>query len=194
MPHLQLAARTRPGEEFPEEYLGEAEAGLGHYALAAEAYQQAIQRGHGSEQALEAWAGFALERFRSVGVDLRSSAPGVAAARRLAEAAREPATGSGCGAAIPFLERRLASRQKGNKQVIADVETAFQLSSCYAAAAGEAAAKLEAPQEDLAAVHRLRGDVLLRLKGDAPAAEAEYRQALGLQSGDPALLEPLAEA
>jgi hypothetical protein len=57
VPHLQLAARARPGEEFPEDYLGEAEAGLGHYALAAEAYQQAAQRGHNSGPA-SPWSGF----------------------------------------------------------------------------------------------------------------------------------------
>lgn len=194
IPHLQLAAHTRPGEEFPEDYLGEAQAGLGHYALAAEAYRRAVQRGHKSEQALEAWAGFALERFRSLGVDLRASAAGVAAARRLAEAAGKPATGTGCQSSIPALERQLAAGQTASKAPAAEIEAAFQLSRCYAVTAGEAATELGAAQDDPGAVHRLRGDVLLRLKGDAPAAEAEYRQALAVRGGDPALLERLAEA
>ena len=199
VPRLELAARARPGEEFPEDYLGEAEAGLGHYALAAEAYERAIQRGHGSEQALEAWAGFALERFRLIGEGLRASGPGIAAARRLAEAARKPLAGKGCEGPIPTLERRLAVRQAGSNHASgdhgsADVETAYQLSICYAVEAGKAAEGLQEGGEDLAAVHRLRGDVLLRLKGDAAAAEAEYRQAIAVRTGDPALLERLAEA
>jgi predicted Zn-dependent protease len=63
VPRLELAASARPQEETPEDYIGEAQASLGHYAQAAEAYHRAILRGHGSEEALEAWAGFALERF-----------------------------------------------------------------------------------------------------------------------------------
>ena len=74
------------------------------------------------------------------------------------------------------------------------METAYQLSICYAVEAGKAAEGLQEGGEDLAAVHRLRGDVLLRLKGDAAAAEAEYRQAIAVRTGDPALLERLAEA
>jgi predicted Zn-dependent protease len=46
----------------------------------------------------------------------------------------------------------------------------------------------------MAALHRLRGDVLLRLKGDAAAAEAEYQQAIAAHPSDPGLLERLAEA
>jgi len=189
VPHLQLAARAKPEEEFPEDYLGEAEAGLGHYALAAEAYQRAVVRGHGSEQALEAWAGFALERFRSIGEGLRASGPGVAAARRLADAAAQPAAGQGCGDSIPALERKLTLTKAAM-----DVDTAYKLSICYAAEAGKAAGQLQSGAEDLAAVHRLRGDVLLRLKGDAQAAEGEYRQAIALRPGDPGMLERLAEA
>jgi len=213
VPRLQLAARTRPGEEFPEDYLGEAEAGLGNYALAAEAYQRAVERGRGSEQALEAWAGFALERFRDLGYGLRASSPGVAAARRLAQEAANPPKSAGCADRIPALERKLAVKAAGAKQAGAGsapaltgshaansqpasfhAETAYQLSVCYAAEAGKAAERLQASAEDPAAVHRLRGDVLLRLKTDAAAAEAEYRQAMALKPGDPALLERLAEA
>src|SRR6476646_10667161 len=49
IPRLQLAARVKPSEEIPEGYLGEAEATLGHYPQAAEAYLAAIERSHGSE-------------------------------------------------------------------------------------------------------------------------------------------------
>jgi predicted Zn-dependent protease len=189
VPRLQLAARAKPGEEFPEDYLGEAEAGMGQFALAAGAYQQAVARGHGSEQALEAWAGFALERFRAIGSSLRSSEQGIATARRLQEAAAKPLTAQSCEEPIPALERRLAL----NRADI-DVTTAYKLSICYAVAAGKAAEGLQAGVEDMAAVHRVRGDVLLRLKEDAGAAEAEYRQAIAIRPGDPGLLERLAEA
>ena len=189
VPRLQLAARARPGEEFPEDYLGEAEAGLGEYALAAEAYQQAVVRGHGSEQALEAWAGFALERFRGLGAGLRESQQGIAMARRLQDAAAKPLTAQSCQGPIALLERRLAVKREGP-----DVEAAYKLSICYAVEAGKAAEGLQASGGDMAAVHRVRGDVLLRLKEDAGAAEAEYRQAIAIRPGDPALLERLAEA
>lgn len=189
VPRLQLAARAKPVEEFPEDYLGEAQATLGHYGPAAEAYQQAVLRGHGSEQALEAWAGFALERFRQIGESLRASAPGIAVARRLQETASKPETVPNCQASIPDLERKLAVRQAR-----LDGESAFRLSICYAFEAGKAASQLQSNAEDLAAVHRLRGDVLLRLKGDAAAAQAEYTLAIAARAGDPALIERLAEA
>lgn len=194
VPHLQLAARARPGEEFPEDYLGEAEAGLGHYALAAEAYQQAAQRGHNSEQALEAWAGFALERFRALVEQLRASAAGTAAARRLAEDTAPGSKGPVCEGSIPLLERKVAARMAGPPKTKLEVENVDKLSVCYAQEAGKAAGQLETTAQDIAAVHRVRGDVLLRLKGDAAGAENEYRQALAMRNGDPALLERLAEA
>jgi len=185
-PRLQQAARARKGEEIPEDYLGEAEADLGHFGQAAEAYQQAVARGHGSEQALTAWAGFALERFRAVMESLRSTTEGVAAARRLEKVG--PGRG-GCTGGISTLERRLAL-----KGAAAGVETASQLALCYAQEAGKAAGALQDAAEDPAAVHRLRGDVLLRIQADGPAAEGEYRQAIALRPGDPGLLERLGEA
>jgi predicted Zn-dependent protease len=191
---LQLAARARPGEEFPEDYLGEAEAVLGQNALAAEAYQRAIELGPGSEQALEAWAGFALERFRSLGERLRNSAAGVAAARRLAEAGGIHSARLVCEGSIPALERSVAAPPVGPNRASLEVENEYKLSVCYAEEAGKAAGQLQAAAEDQAAVHRLRGDVLLRLKGDAAGAVVEYREALAQRSGDPALLERLAEA
>ena len=194
LPRLELAARTRPGEETPEDYLGEAEASLGRYAQAAEAYQQAVERGHGSEQTQEAWAGFALERFRQIGVSLRASTPGVATVRRLQQAAANPATPLVCEGSIPALERRLALQQGRPNQASLDMETAYKLSICYAVEAGKAAGQLQARSEDAAAMHLLRGDILLRLRGDAAGAQEEYGQALALRPGDPALHERLAEA
>lgn len=192
VPRLKVAARTRSAEEIPEDYLGEAEATLGRNAEAAEAYQQAIERGHDSGQALEAWAGFALERFRQIGESLRASNAGVAVIRRLQRAAAQPSDALVCHGSIPALERTLVATRSGPSP--AQLDTAYQLSMCYAVAAGKAASQLQANAEDEAALDRVRGDVLLRLKGDAKAAEGEYRKAIALHPRDPALLERLAEA
>lgn len=192
VPRLELAARIKPGEEIPEDYLGEAEANLGHYALAAEAYRRAIERGHSSEQALETWAGFAVERFRQIGEKLRASTKGVATVRRLVAVAEKPASLT-CNASIPALERRLAI-EPADTGTIEATETAYSLSICYAVAAGKAAEQLRDGVDDMAALHRLRGDILLRLENDGALAEQEYRQAIALRAGDPALQERLAEA
>jgi predicted Zn-dependent protease len=183
---LKAAARLRPREEFPEDYLAEAEATLHRPALAVEAYQKALQRGSNSETALEAWAGFCLERFRQIAEQLRSSPGGVSIARRL-EANRGAA--ATCSAPIPVLEQRLALQRNP-----AEGNTAYDLSVCYAAAASAAAGELQAKAEDPGALHRLRGDVLLRLKNDPAAAESEYQQAILQRPGDPLLLSHLAEA
>ena len=167
VPHLQLAAHTKPGEEIPEEYLGEAEAGLAHYAQAAEAYQQAIQRGHSSEDSLEAWAGFALERFRALGERLRATAAGIAAARQLAQASAIDAASLACEGSIPAMERKIALRSSAPDAADQGVQLAYKLSVCYADEAGKAAGQLQSASQDPGAVHSLRGDVLLRLKGDA---------------------------
>ena len=74
------------------------------------------------------------------------------------------------------------------------MEVAYRLSICYALQAGMAAERLQANSKDEAALHRLRGDVLLRIKTDAAAAQEEYRKAIALRPGDPALLARLAEA
>lgn len=186
---LEAAARIKTNEEFPEEYLGEANAVLGRYGLAVEAYQHAILRGHHSEQALEAWAGFALERFRQISEGLRVTQEGVAVARRLQLAAARPNQATGCTASLVSLEQKLAV-----KQTHLDAGSAYRLSICYAVEAGRAAERLQSGTQDMAPVHRLRGDVLLRLKGDAAGAEGEYRQALAGHPNDPKLLESLAEA
>lgn len=189
VPRLEMAARIKPNEEFPPEYLGEASAVLGRYGLAAKAYQQAVLRSKNSEQALEAWAGFALERFYRIGEQLRSTQEGVAVAQRLQEAAAHPGQTTGCTASLSSLERELAV-----EKTRMNVSAAYRLSLCYAVEAGRAAQQLQTGAQDTAAVHRLRGDVLLRLKGDAAAAEEEYRAAIAIRPHDPSLLASLAEA
>jgi tetratricopeptide (TPR) repeat protein len=194
LPPLELASRARPTEEIPEDYLGEAYANLGRYAQAAEAYQQAVLRGHGSEQALEAWAGFSLERFRRIGENLRASSAGIAKIRRLQEVAAQPGGTLVCHGSIPALERSLTKKPPEHGSAVQQTEAAYELSVCYALAAGKAAGELQSSAGDQAGLARLRGDVLLRLKGDAKAAEREYGEAIALRPGDPALLERLAEA
>jgi predicted Zn-dependent protease len=178
IPLLESAARGQPGEEFPQDYLGEAHATLGHYAVAAEAYQSALLRGKASQQALTAWAGFALERFRTIGEQLRATQEGAAQASMPV-----------CRGSIPALERKLALKQKQS-----DDAAAYELSICYAFEAGKAAQQLQTQDADMPSLHRLRGDVLLRLKGDTAAALAEYQQAVKLRPDDPLLTERIAEA
>jgi tetratricopeptide (TPR) repeat protein len=191
LPRLELAARVKPGEETPKDYLGEAHASLGQYAQAAEAYRQAMQRSHNSEESLEAWAGFALERFRQIGESLRASEAGVATVRRLQEAATKPSTVTACPEPIPPLEHKLAADPAPTE---AHMQTAYRLSICYAVEAGNAPQLLQANNNDEATLHRLRGDVLLRLKQDPASAQEEYRRAIALHPGDPALLARLGEA
>lgn len=192
VPRLELAARTRPHEEIPEDYLGEAEASLGHYARAAVAYRSAVDQSHQSEESLEAWAGFALERFRQIGAGMRASAEGLAALRRLQAVAAKPASSPACGGSIPALESKLAGTR--HSPAAMQSEVAYHLSLCYAVEAGAAAQRIQVTAGDPATIHRLRGDVLLRLKSDPAGAEVEYRQAIALRSNDPSLLERLAEA
>jgi tetratricopeptide (TPR) repeat protein len=188
---LELAARVKPGEETPEDYLGEAQASLGQYAQAAEAYHQAMQRSHNSGESLETWAGFALERFRQIGESLRASEAGVATVRRLQETATKPSTMITCPEPIPALELILAADPPPTD---AHMQTAYRLSICYAVEAGNAAQLLQANNNNEATLHRLRGDMLLRLKQDPASAEEEYRKAIALHPGDPALLARLGEA
>jgi predicted Zn-dependent protease len=180
---LKMAAQIRSSEEFPEDYLGEAEATLRHPALAAEAYQKALARGQGSEESLDAWAGFCVERFRQIAEMLRSAPRSEQTSRPADHASPQ------CTASIPSLERRLALQA-----VKYEGDTAHQLSVCYAAAASEAADQLQAKSGDAAAVHRLQGDVLLRLKNDPAGAEKEYSEALRAHPTDPSLRGRMAEA
>ena len=182
---LKMAAQLRISEEFPEDYLGEAEATLEHPALAVEAYQKAMERGHGSETSLDAWAGFCLERFRQIAEMLRSDPRSTETTRPLSADHANPH----CTVSILSLERRLALQK-----LKYEGDTAYQLSVCYAAAASEAADQLQSKSGDAAAVHRLQGDVLLRLKNDAAGAEKEYKEALREHPGDPSLLARMAEA
>ena len=186
---LQVAGRIRPEESTPAEYLGEAEARLGNYDQAALAFQSAVERSHDAEDALEAWAGFALERFRDIGAALRASDAGVREVRKLEKAASVP--GRPCEGSIPALERRLGLKATppGSQASVAG-----KLSICYAVEAGKAAEKLKSGSQDPAAVARLHGDILLGLKGDAAGAQLEFEKAIALRPSDPALLDRLAGA
>jgi predicted Zn-dependent protease len=188
---LQTAARVDPDQDTPEEYLGEAQTRLGHFAQAAAAYLDGVKRGKSSEESVLAWAGFALERFRQIGEQLRSSQSGIAAMRMLQDEARQPVATLRCSAPIPLLEKRLEV-----KGVTPDSATKARhdLSLCYAVEADSAAAQLKAGAQDQAALHQLRGDVLLRLSNDAAGAQSEYKQAIALRRQDPALYERMAEA
>jgi predicted Zn-dependent protease len=188
---LQIAARANPDEDTPEEYLGEAQARLGHFAHAAAAYMEGVKRGKSSEESVLAWAGFALERFRQIGEQLRSSEEGVAAMRMLQDQAKQPVASLRCSAPIPVLEKRLEAR---NANSDAATNTRHDLSLCYAVEADGAAAQLNGHTQDQAALHQLRGDVLLRLSNDASGAQSEYKQAIAVRGQDPALYERMAEA
>jgi Flp pilus assembly protein TadD len=154
-----------------------------------------MSRGRDSEESVEAWAGFALERFRQIGESLRASEAGTATVGRLQKAAAMPTSASAlrCRQPISLLERKFAAENTKTARV-AQLDIAYELSICYAVEAGKAAERLQAQSKDEAGLHRLRGDVLLRIKTDAAAAESEYRQAIALRPGDPALLARLAEA
>jgi tetratricopeptide (TPR) repeat protein len=188
---LEIAARVNPDEETPEEYLGEAQARLGHFPQAATAYMESVKRARSSEESVVAWAGFALERFRQIGEQLRSSETGVAAVRSLQDQAKHPVASLRCSASIPLLEKKLEER---NATADSSTKTRHDLSLCYAVEADRAAAQLNTNTHDQGALHQLRGDVLLRLSNDAAAAQSEYKQAIALRGQDPALFERMAEA
>ncbi len=80
---LKAAAKLRPQEEFPLEYLGEAQAGLGNYSEAARAYLAAQQASPESTQAAITLTDFSLDRFAQLAAELRSSQAGLAAEYRL---------------------------------------------------------------------------------------------------------------
>jgi tetratricopeptide (TPR) repeat protein len=188
---LQIAAHVNPDEDTPEEYLGEAQARLGHFPQAAAAYMDGVRRSNRSEESVLAWAGFALERFRQIGEQLRSSAAGIAAVRMLQDEAKQPVASLRCSGPIPILEKRLEG-QSATSEIA--TKTRHDLSLCYAIEADRAAAHLNADAQDQAALHQLRGDVLLRLSNDASGAKSEYKQAIALRGQDPALYERMAEA
>ena len=74
--YLQEAARQRPKEDFPYEYLGEAQAHLRRYPEAAVAYERALAVAPASPQAIEGAVGFWLERFRELAAQLRATTEG----------------------------------------------------------------------------------------------------------------------
>jgi len=80
---LREAGRLRPKEEFPPEYMGEAEAALKHYGDAAEAFSQGLRVAPDSSQAAIAYVDFSLARFAEMSARLRSSRRGLAAEYRL---------------------------------------------------------------------------------------------------------------
>ena len=91
-----------------------------------------------------------------------------------------------CQRAIPALERGLQPEAP-------DVYGRFLLAWCYSREAGQVADQVHATEGDVA-VRLMRGDILLRLRADAPAAISEYQAALLEHPNDPAVLERLADA
>jgi tetratricopeptide (TPR) repeat protein len=89
-----------------------------------------------------------------------------------------------CIHAIPALERGLKAG--------AEMDAA-QLASCYQREAIQCADRLQALGR-YAAVHLIRGDILLSIRLDLAKAVDEYLEALRLRPNDPQLLEKLAEA
>jgi len=91
---------------------------------------------------------------------------------------------SDCSRALFPLERGLDSGAE---------RAAFWLELCYASEAESAVAHLAALGQQVT-VHRLRGDILVRIKGDAKSATDEYAEAIRLRPGEAGLLERLAQA
>ena len=177
LPRLEIAAHAKPEEEIPEGYLGEANASLGHYAQAADDYRARSNAGMIPSRHLEAWAGFALERFREIGENLRATEAGVATVRRLVAAAAKSASSLVCEGCIPALEQKLAFDGRGRKRN-AEMETAYKLVNLLRVEAGNAAGELQEGCRRCIGGARLRGDVLLRLKGDPVGRRQEYRRAM----------------
>jgi tetratricopeptide (TPR) repeat protein len=89
-----------------------------------------------------------------------------------------------CGRAIPALERGLD----------AGVETAaYWLELCYASEAEVAVGRL-GTLGNQAVVHRVEGDLQVRVKGNVRAATEEYERARNIEPRDPLLAERLAQA
>ena len=111
--------------------------------------------------------------------------------RTLQDEAKQPVASLQCSGPIPILEKKLEARSASAESA---TKTRHDLSLCYAVEADRAAAQLNANVQDQAALHQLRGDVLLRLSNDAAGAQSEYKQAIALRGRDPALYERMAEA
>src|SRR5712692_1800034 len=80
---LRLAAEINPRDGAPAAYLGETFAALDDFALAAEAFQDAIFRSPKSEGFWTKWADFDLERFRILGLQLQTTQRGMATVLRV---------------------------------------------------------------------------------------------------------------
>jgi tetratricopeptide (TPR) repeat protein len=80
---LTTASRLRPREDFPYEYLGEAQTQLRHFDVAADSLMKAVSVAQDPADATEVWIEFTLERFRQLAGQLRSSQAGLAAEYRL---------------------------------------------------------------------------------------------------------------
>lgn len=89
-----------------------------------------------------------------------------------------------CSRAIPSLERGLKADQ---------FTAGYWLEICYARAGQAVIAQLNKTGNEVA-VHELKGDLLLRLRSNAGAAQWEYAEALKLRPNDPHLLARLADA
>lgn len=89
-----------------------------------------------------------------------------------------------CRRAIPALERGLPAGAES---------AAAHLADCYQQQAIDTADQMQV-QGRVAAVHQIRGDILLSIRQDAAQALKEYAAALSLKPNDPQLLEKSAEA
>ena len=89
-----------------------------------------------------------------------------------------------CTQAIPALERGLKADP---------LEAGYLLQSCFASEEARLEEKLSQAGNQ-AALHQLRGDVALRLRFDAAAAQKEYAEAVRLRPGKPGLQARLAES
>ncbi len=93
-----------------------------------------------------------------------------------------------CDDALPALERGLGSHS-------ASVQNPYLLALCYARQAGLVADRLtRSGNKQEAAVHIMRGDVLLRIQANGAAASREYKVALDERPNDPSILARMAEA
>jgi predicted Zn-dependent protease len=81
--YLKEAARVNPKEEFPYEYLGEAEARSGDFADADLAFATGVKVASTSPDAALALVDYSLERFATFSAHLRNSKNGLATAYRL---------------------------------------------------------------------------------------------------------------
>lgn len=89
-----------------------------------------------------------------------------------------------CARAIPGLERGLD---------VGAEAAAYWLELCYASEAERSMDRL-GELRSRAVFHRVRGDFLVRVKGDMQAATKEYKKAKQLDPGDPVPAERLAQA